>query len=222
MSVPEYFPKRILSPTFTSRATLVPFSRILPLPTARTSPSWGFSLAESGMMMPPLAVSFSSMRRINRRSCSGRTFMAVRLLPIVMSASWLPLGGSRMSDLARPLRHADRHRHGSRFVLGVLDDLSHRTRGAVPRQEGRHQQRDEPQHAHRNELHQGDSTGNEDGPDHRHRGDPRESGFPSGRHVFHSSSSKAETRIRAALAAPVALRYGRSAETRCFGETLSR
>jgi len=32
------------------------------------SPSWGFSLAVSGMMIPPLAVSFSSMRRTTMRS----------------------------------------------------------------------------------------------------------------------------------------------------------
>ena len=53
----------------------VPFSRSLPLPTAMTSPSCGFSLAVSGMMMPPFAVAFSSMRRTTSRSCSGRTFI---------------------------------------------------------------------------------------------------------------------------------------------------
>ena len=35
-------------PTLTSSASLVPFSRILPLPIASTSPSCGFSLAVSG------------------------------------------------------------------------------------------------------------------------------------------------------------------------------
>src|SRR5207249_7939737 len=77
MSVPVYFPKRILLPTLTSSGSLVPFSRILPFPTARTSPFWGFSFAVSGMMMPPLAVSLSSMRRTSKRSCSGRTFIMV-------------------------------------------------------------------------------------------------------------------------------------------------
>jgi hypothetical protein len=33
-----------------------------------TSPSWGFSFAVSGMMMPPLTVSFSSMRFTSSRS----------------------------------------------------------------------------------------------------------------------------------------------------------
>src|SRR4029079_11360671 len=75
MSVPAYFPKRTRSPAFTSRGTLLPLSRILPLPTAMTSPSCGFSLAVSGMMIPPLTVSFSSTRRTSRRSCSGRTLL---------------------------------------------------------------------------------------------------------------------------------------------------
>src|SRR5438067_3106057 len=111
MSVPEYLPNRILSPTFTSRATLVPFSRTLPLPAASTSPSCGFSLAVSGMMMPPFAVSFSSRRRTTRRSCSGRTFMA-----FFSFNECLPGGGAEGGD-----------RHGVCRLLAfdTVDDSRH-------------------------------------------------------------------------------------------------
>src|SRR5713101_4258845 len=61
-SEPEYFPNRISSPT-------------LPLPTAITLASCGFSLAVSGMMIPPFLTSFSSSRSTRMRSCSGRIFM---------------------------------------------------------------------------------------------------------------------------------------------------
>src|SRR6202035_877512 len=53
-SVPPYLPKRTRSPTLTSSFRTVPSSRTLPLPTAMTSPSIGFSFAVSGMMIPPL------------------------------------------------------------------------------------------------------------------------------------------------------------------------
>src|SRR6266545_3769748 len=46
-----------------------------PLPTAMTLPSWGFSFALSGMMMPPFLASFSSSRFTRIRSCNGRIFM---------------------------------------------------------------------------------------------------------------------------------------------------
>ena len=45
--------------------------------TATTSPSAGFSLAVSGMMMPPLVFSSSATRRTRTRSCSGRTFISL-------------------------------------------------------------------------------------------------------------------------------------------------
>ena len=41
----------------------LPSSSRLPAPTAMTLPSSGFSLAESGMMMPPRVFSTSSTRR---------------------------------------------------------------------------------------------------------------------------------------------------------------
>ena len=68
ISVPLYLPKRILSPTLTSGVRVFPSSRIFPLPTAITSPSIGFSLAESGMMMPPLLFSSAAVRFTRMRS----------------------------------------------------------------------------------------------------------------------------------------------------------
>src|SRR5581483_126071 len=77
ISVPEYFPKRILSPDFTPRGISFP-SSYLPGPTATTLPSCGFSLAVSGMIMPPLVFSSSSMRFTITLSCKGRIFVAMR------------------------------------------------------------------------------------------------------------------------------------------------
>src|SRR6202044_1171046 len=51
-----------------------PSSRTLPLPTARTTASTGFSFAVSGMMRPPLVFSSAFTRRTMTRSWSGRIF----------------------------------------------------------------------------------------------------------------------------------------------------
>src|SRR5882724_13438934 len=80
-SVPEYLPNRMRSPALTSSLRTVPSSWTLPLPTAMTSPSTGFSLAESGMMIPPLVFSSSLTRLTIKRSCSGRIFVAMCLIP---------------------------------------------------------------------------------------------------------------------------------------------
>src|SRR6266481_3703187 len=77
ISVPEYLPKRMLSPSFSARGNSLPSSLFLPLPTEMTSPSCGLSLAESGMMMPPRVVPTSSTRRTRMRSCSGVNFVAI-------------------------------------------------------------------------------------------------------------------------------------------------
>ena len=53
----------------------LPSSLALPLPAAMTLPCCGFSLAESGMMIPPIFCSPSSRRWTMMRSCSGLTFM---------------------------------------------------------------------------------------------------------------------------------------------------
>src|SRR5688572_2712013 len=63
------------SPAFTSSGTDEPFARTLPFPTATTSPSIGFSLALSGMMIPPLVFSSSARRFTMIRSCKGRMFI---------------------------------------------------------------------------------------------------------------------------------------------------
>src|SRR5438132_31098 len=75
ISWPAYLPNRIRSPALTSTGTRLPSSFTLPLPAARTVPCCGFSLAVSGMMMPPMCCSPSSRRWTMMRSCSGLTFM---------------------------------------------------------------------------------------------------------------------------------------------------
>src|ERR1700751_2614936 len=84
ISVPEYLPNRTRSPDFTSRGKTLPSSLDLPLPTEMTSPSWGFSLAESGMMMPPRIVSPSSIRRTRMRSWSGVKVVATDAVAIAL------------------------------------------------------------------------------------------------------------------------------------------
>src|ERR1700730_3780111 len=71
-SVPEYLPKRILSPALTSGARNSPLSKILPLPTAMTLPKVGFSVAVSGITMPPGDLRSSASRLTMSRSCNGR------------------------------------------------------------------------------------------------------------------------------------------------------
>src|SRR5690606_8491783 len=66
-SVPAYLPKCTRSPTLTLSSMRLP-SSILPGPTAMTSPSMGFSLAVSGMMIPPLVLSSSLTRLTITRS----------------------------------------------------------------------------------------------------------------------------------------------------------
>jgi hypothetical protein len=52
----------MVSPAWTSSAMRLPSSFTLPLPAAITLPCWGFSFAESGMMIPPIFCSPSSRR----------------------------------------------------------------------------------------------------------------------------------------------------------------
>ena len=74
-SVPDHLPNSTRSPALTSSGISLPLSSRAPGPTAMTSPSCGFSLAVSGMMMPPLDLFSPSTRRMTTRSCSGRNFM---------------------------------------------------------------------------------------------------------------------------------------------------
>src|SRR5699024_2710838 len=55
-SVPPYLENTTLSPTLTSTGMRSPLSSKRPAPTATTSPSWGFSLAVSGMTRPEAVV----------------------------------------------------------------------------------------------------------------------------------------------------------------------
>src|SRR5207302_4819085 len=76
-SLPEYLPKRIRSPCLTARGRFRPSSVTLPVPTAITWPSCGFSFAVSGMRMLPCRSSCSSTRLTSTRSWSGRSFVRV-------------------------------------------------------------------------------------------------------------------------------------------------
>src|SRR5712691_2060575 len=67
---------RTLSPFFTVKSTFLPLSSILPVPRATTLPSCGFSLAVSGIMIPPFFVSCSSIGCTSTRSPSGFTLTA--------------------------------------------------------------------------------------------------------------------------------------------------
>src|SRR5262249_4214731 len=72
-SVPPYFEISTLSPFFTVKSTFFPLSSILPVPKATTFPSCGFSLAVSGMMIPPFFTSCSSSGCTSTRSPRGLT-----------------------------------------------------------------------------------------------------------------------------------------------------
>src|SRR5271157_3707425 len=77
ISVPPYLLTSTRSPFLTSNGTFFPLSSVLPVPRAMTMPSVGFSLAESGMMMPPFLTSFSSAGSTRIRSPRGLTLMLI-------------------------------------------------------------------------------------------------------------------------------------------------
>src|SRR6478609_815699 len=60
-----------LSPTFTSSGTRLPLSSMRPGPMLRTSPSWGFSFAVSGMTRPEAVVCSASRGLTTMRSSRG-------------------------------------------------------------------------------------------------------------------------------------------------------
>src|SRR5438105_7956921 len=78
ISVPPYLLIKTRSPFLTSNGTFLPLSSVLPVPSATTSPSVGFSLAVSGIMIPPFLVSFSSTGSTRTRSPSGFRLTAIR------------------------------------------------------------------------------------------------------------------------------------------------
>ena len=82
-SVPPYLLYSTTSPTFTSIGTrLVPASSKRPGPTARTSPSWGFSLAVSGITSPDAVVCSASSGLTTIRSSSGLITTLVAVVTI--------------------------------------------------------------------------------------------------------------------------------------------
>ena len=70
-SVPAYLLKSTLSPALTVGLIILPLSKYLPAPTATTSPSCGFSLAESGIKIPDAVFSSLSKRLTITLSCKG-------------------------------------------------------------------------------------------------------------------------------------------------------
>ena len=93
-------PPAAAQPTPAERASL-PVSSRAPGPTARISPSIGFSRAVSGMMMPPDVFSSASSRRTTTRSCRGRKF--IWIAPECFSAKL---------SLPPPVRPPHEHRTG--------------------------------------------------------------------------------------------------------------
>src|SRR5919112_1375075 len=72
------------SPTFTSSGTRLPLSSMRPGPTATTVPSWGFSLAVSGMTRPEAVVVSASLAWTTTRSSSG---LMLTLVAVVTSVT---------------------------------------------------------------------------------------------------------------------------------------
>src|SRR4051794_5953937 len=92
-SVPPYLLYSTLSPTLTSSGTRAPSSN-RPGPTARTVPSWGFSLAVSGMTRPEAVVVSASLAWTTMRSSSGLMATLVRV-PDVTVPPGRAVGGGR-------------------------------------------------------------------------------------------------------------------------------
>src|SRR5690242_15601939 len=91
ISVPPYLLTRTRSPFLTSNGIFFPSSLVLPVPSATTTLSIGFSLAVSGMMMPPFFTSFSSTASTRMRSPRGLTFSAIVLVwLLLLSVNQIP------------------------------------------------------------------------------------------------------------------------------------
>src|SRR5262249_32030865 len=69
------------SPVLTSGLMILPASSRPPGPTAMTSPCDGFSLAVSGMMIPPFDFSSASIRFTATRVCRGRNLVLAMRAP---------------------------------------------------------------------------------------------------------------------------------------------
>src|SRR3954447_16844545 len=94
-SVPPYFEKMTVSPSWMSSGSRWPFSN-RPGPTARTVPSWGFSLAVSGITMPDAVVCSDSSTVTTMRSSSGLMLTLVAVVTTCLpqlSGRWTDGGG---------------------------------------------------------------------------------------------------------------------------------
>src|SRR5215213_2771396 len=85
------------SPTWTSSGTRLPLSSTRPGPTAMTVPSWGFSLAVSGMTRPEAVVVSASLAWTTTRSSSGLMLTLVAVVtsvtpPSVSDGWWMYCG----------------------------------------------------------------------------------------------------------------------------------
>src|SRR5712671_4875651 len=77
ISVPPYLVTSTRSPFFISKGTFLPLSSVLPVPSATIRLSMGFSLAVSGIIIPPFLSSFSSTASTRIRSPMGLTFSVI-------------------------------------------------------------------------------------------------------------------------------------------------
>src|ERR1022692_3050800 len=123
ISVPPYLLTSTRSPFLTSNGTFLPLSSVLPVPSATTTLSIGFSLAVSGIMIPPFFSSFSSTGSTRIRSPSGLTFrdiLGFGLVVVVLNRIKIPPHPRRVNVLRRdhrarghppfsPRVHADVH-----------------------------------------------------------------------------------------------------------------
>src|SRR6478672_3526263 len=78
ISVPAYLPYKTVSPSFT-----VTGSSFLPGPAAITTPRCGFSLAVSGIMIPPAVFSSAAAAFTITRSCNGVTFTLLAITYLI-------------------------------------------------------------------------------------------------------------------------------------------
>src|SRR5829696_8126395 len=111
-SVPAYLAYRTLSPMATSIASRDPSSRILPGPTDRTSPSWGFSFAVSGKTMPLFVISSRGVGLMTTRSPSGRSLVEAAVA--VANGAFLLDGTGRPSGI--DVETSARSRRAARVV----------------------------------------------------------------------------------------------------------
>src|SRR3954454_5365119 len=125
------------SPTFTSSGTRLPLSSTRPGPTAMTVPSWGFSLAVSGMTRPEAVVVSASLAWTTTRSSSG-----LMLTLVAVVTTWRPLRDRTAGGCADAVaRDAGACRRGGQAPVPVSvwhsthESASHST--GIPRSGGR-------------------------------------------------------------------------------------